>query len=946
MRIILFPFKNNIFLNPNYKENNYFRFQNSDIGDTFSFSGRGHKLPPISDEMKEKIISYYKAHKNEFGAIKKFCDENPPLKIHQFRNVVKKAGLEIVHSNSERRKEIDQKKLEAFIEAKAKGESPSSIRERLGLTTFEYRKYSDIGNVNRDKKNIDYDGLKPKIKDLREQGKTNKEIADILGIAVWIVSRIVKLNPDIGRRKHIQQNQQNVNLEQSVINVEQKQLEIKQKIIDLRTKNPFISTEEMAKELGVAEKYISFIIGKFHDIPRKHRQYIPNKNIEVIKLLASYGYNQKQIARILSISPSTVSSVLIRNNIVYADKFIPFNNEDNSIQNQEISGRLKEENKRQAEIKKIREQKKLEKQKQIEQNKLEKSKLSPEREHAEQKKNELNQKIIEHFKNSNGISVINFCKENGIPVYKYKYVVKTNIPDEERKKIIEAKQKKKHLQRIKQTEEKARAETEAKAEAEAKARAEAETKAKEIAKAPEEARAKAEAKAKAQAEAKAKAEAEAKQQAESNKKILEHFKEPDGVSVAQFCKNNKITPYIYNQVVKNNIPDEERKKIIEAKQQRKLEIQKNLQEQKAAKQAEIKEQREKDKAEQRAKKAEIKAKEKAEKEKLEQQKQERLEAEKNAEINQLKKDLPAYELELSKVKIQYEKENNVIIKVSLKRRINFLQEKVNNIKDNIERLKKGLPSIPYKTEFSLFEASDINAENLGLSSNENNDSAENNNLKPQKFTSYILEVKKCIDDLSQTRNALNDGLNSNKTSLLAIKNELEGKIKNYSETSQEVITIKSLIKIIEDRITKIEQKLEEMQAKQSLSSNKNQTWLEEKDFANKIFGHDKLLRVSLDSYKGRDELDIIKNEIDNANNRLKAAFPQDIVFWIKDYDVINYGQPSEKYVVKYRIYRSLDGKKVGYFGTNETYTLEFQAARRYAYSNFIEELIRKHKECI
>jgi uncharacterized FlgJ-related protein len=119
----------------------------------------------------------------------------------------------------------------------------------------------------------------------------------------------------------------------------------------------------------------------------------------------------------------------------------------------------------------------------------------------------------------------------------------------------------------------------------------------------------------------------------------------------------------------------------------------------------------------------------------------------------------------------------------------------------------------------------------------------------------------------------------------------------------------------------------------------NRTWLIKEDFDNRIFGHKKLMNVSLATDPKQSQ------KIDKINNDLKASFPANTVFWIENYDVSNIGKyPLEKYIVNYRIYKSPDNKQTGYFGTTIVKKLNFISTRKNAYKTFINHLIKQNKE--
>ena len=82
-----------------------------------------------------------------------------------------------------------------------------------------------------------------------------------------------------------------------------------------------------------------------------------------------------------------------------------------------------------------------------------------------------------------------------------------------------------------------------------------------------------------------------------------------------------------------------------------------------------------------------------------------------------------------------------------------------------------------------------------------------------------------------------------------------------------------------------------------------------------------------------------KAEIDEANKKLKENISDNIVFLIKKLIVINIG----KYGVQYYMHNDSLGKREESFNKNEEYILEFTSDRKNAYKTFIDKLIERHK---
>ena len=803
MQINLYPIKYSSSNSVNQIQKKYFPFlafgKSKEDEDRFSISdnslrpGKGHKLPPLSDEMKQKIIEHYKVNKNVYGAITKFCKENQ-IQKHQYEQVIKQSGFEIVHGNSERKKEIDDDILQEIIKARKNREIAQRTCERLGITPSQYRTYVKRGNLA-DNKKIDYEELIPKIKNLREQGKSNKEIAQELGIDIWIVHKIIKLNPDIGRRTLANSNQQNVNLEQSLITSKQKQLELKEAIIRLKQEDPSISAKKMSQLLGVPENMIYITIEKFHDIPRKKRT-LSTTTIERIKLLASQGYNQTQIAMILDIQLHRIGYIMKTNNIKVAKEFIGFNNQNSIIQDSKILNRIKEVD---AYILKKR------------------LAAQAKKEAAEAQKVKIEQKRLTAKFEAAGL------KDGG------------KSPDKQA--------------------------TQDKEEAE-----------------------------------KAKLQEQRKQERLAEKAKLQEQR-----------KQEKLAAQAKKEAEKA-----EKARIQEQKKQERLAAQAKKEAEKAEK-ARIQEQRKEERLAAQAKKEA----EKAEKAKLQEQR-------KQEEIKFYTTDIDIYTRTLEHANKILAKETNPLSIAVIKNRIKFLEQKIKDLKDKLYRAENSMQIPKYDTNYKDY-------------SNLSNTEKSNMSDYKQEFQIYVNDIKNSILKIVQQGHISKKRLEEMKTSLTDIITKLKENIKIFSENSTEVKLIKNLINWTQSYIEKIEQKSETIDIQQATSTQKNRVWLDLEDFENKIFGHKKLLNVSLDA--GSDKIDIAA-----INQNLKEAFPKDIVFWIEDYDVINFGQPSEQYVVQYRIYESNDGRKNGYFYTNKKYTIKFSSSRKNAYRVLVEELIKEHKQ--
>ncbi len=398
--------------------------------------------------------------------------------------------------------------------------------------------------------------------------------------------------------------------------------------------------------------------------------------------------------------------------------------------------------------------------------------------------------------------------------------------------------------------------------------------------------------------------------------IIEHYKTKRTVpgAVRQFCSEHNIKMYQYSNVVYTKLNPEERAKIQE--EVKKISLQRKAE-------------KERLKQERKQKFEELlqaKARAKAEEQKF---------LSRQREISKIKLGISATKQEMLHAKKLAEQSDNSVVREKNLSRAEALEEKIKKLQEKITCIENGLPfSEPETSEqgYSLFSSySEKSLENICKLNSADEKSIRG---KRKEFYDYIYTQKNDILRVMRKNAHGKSNLENMKNSFEKIKAELEEEMAKYTENSSEMYTLQRLIAFVNNKLERVKSKLDiKVMTQTSLL---NQTWLTQEDFKNKLFGHKKLLRVSLDAYAD-------KKEIDGINEKLKQTFPQDIVFWIKDYDVINYGQSSERYEVKYRIYESTDGGKNGYYGAYKTYTLEFASDRKNAYKTLIEKLIEKHK---
>ena len=363
MRINFFSVKGN-FLNSSYERNNSFRtvnynlFKPNIVGDTFSFSGKGHKLPPLTEEQKKEIIEHYKTHKYIYGAITKFCKAKN-IKKHQYEHVIKDSGLEIVHGNTERRKltpeqietvrqrlldkvpkqticdefqissdivtniaketgmekgHIDEKLMQEIVKAINNNEKAANIQHRLKISDYVYRRYVKIAkksNLIPDKlsKKIPYEEYTPRVIELRKAGKNNDEIAEELGLPKerkWIVVEIIRRNPDIERIRG--NNGRNIRPLEKRAAYQKEKTKLEKKIIELKKENPRMSDKEIAGRLTISKSKVTRIRHGIKDMPEKPG-IISDEEIDKIRDLAAQEYTKRMVADELHIKKNTVDYI-------------------------------------------------------------------------------------------------------------------------------------------------------------------------------------------------------------------------------------------------------------------------------------------------------------------------------------------------------------------------------------------------------------------------------------------------------------------------------------------------------------------------------------------------------------------------------------------------------------------------------------------------------------
>ena len=206
----------------------------------------------------------------------------------------------------------------------------------------------------------------------------------------------------------------------------------------------------------------------------------------------------------------------------------------------------------------------------------------------------------------------------------------------------------------------------------------------------------------------------------------------------------------------------------------------------------------------------------------------------------------------------------------------------------------------------------------------------------EKVNNYNKQIKEEIEDIIDRPSASPSDSEEKKEALENLRKEVTDKSLDYDmhPNTREYRIFQTLLKMISTKLKNVELEMARFDKKAGSSSLKNPTWLSAEDFENKLFSPAQILRTS-----------VIANcdpaEIEEANTKLKAAYPEECVIWIDfNYDTLNTNNPNEqKYIIKGRFYESKDGKTCGQFGTNKKFLIEFLSDRKHLYKNFIDNLI-------
>ncbi len=188
-------------------------------------------------------------------------------------------------------------------------------------------------------------------------------------------------------------------------------------------------------------------------------------------------------------------------------------------------------------------------------------------------------------------------------------------------------------------------------------------------------------------------------------------------------------------------------------------------------------------------------------------------------------------------------------------------------------------------------------------------------------------------------------------SLKKIGIDIKKRLANHDEALDECQMLQKLLNAIKMRINELNDKIAQAASKsqtasvpvkrEDITKLTNVTWLDEKDFENKLRAVDRIFNINVYDFPGN------KSAALEAQNRLKAAYPEDCVIWVESYDSQNTNTPNvQKYTVKCRFYESENGIKNGPFGTKKISKIEFFAKQKEVYESFINSLIENKNKII
>ncbi len=433
---------------------------------------------------------------------------------------------------------------------------------------------------------------------------------------------------------------------------------------------------------------------------------------------------------------------------------------------------------------------------------------------------------------------------------------------------------------------------------------------------------------------------------EIDKKILEHFKNPNNGygSRGQFCKENNIPKYKYNYVIQENIPYEEIEKIRQQKVRPLTELELKILEHfrnpnngsrsvmQFCKENNVKPKKYYDIVEKNIPYEE--------REKIKRQKREIEKA--NKPLSELDKKILEHFKNPSNgygSMVQFCKENNILpYKYTMVIQANISKEEIKILKQHKKSF--GISITPVSVT-SLKEAQNPKNGNTFSTNDTSDDEFEKIYISSlERVNNYSIQVKEEINNKLALPDVSQGDVEEKIQFLERLKQEVVDKRINYQEDTREYKILKSLISYIDIKIKNTSQKINRFNKKLGSTSLPNSKWLNEDDFKNKLFSHEKLLRESL-----REECE--QSEIDKATAKLKQAFPEECVIFIEDYDTMRTNNPNEqKYTVYGKFYESTGGRKHGQFGTRKKFLIEFFSDRKHAYKNFTDSLILNRKKII
>lgn len=238
--------------------------------------------------------------------------------------------------------------IKQIIEKREKGISDIKITKELGISRNQFEKLLKIGNIPKKKPQMITPEKKEEIKQLKTQGKTNKEIAQILGVTEKVVkyaAKRMKNNPDapLARGKITEdliekvrearergetrgETCSHLNICPATYtkclnrgNIAKRDMYLNEKLIEKvqEARNKGEHVDETCKRLGISSRTYNICVNK-GNLPLKIQKYItPEKKVLILQMRAA-GKRNQEIADKLGIPYAVVA-----NTISHASKVSP-----------------------------------------------------------------------------------------------------------------------------------------------------------------------------------------------------------------------------------------------------------------------------------------------------------------------------------------------------------------------------------------------------------------------------------------------------------------------------------------------------------------------------------------------------------------------------------------------------------------------------------------------